>query len=146
MKPKRIPKNWQTWIWFAVIGLTLSYCTAEGCEDCDTEPSVEITSFTYTPQTVFIGDTVTFFVKVNGIAQTGLDYMWAADDGSLTKNIGTFIDGVLDNDFNKNYDQLDWYKTTVPTNRWIATDTARVRLAIKDRGTPRGTTITPLNK
>jgi hypothetical protein len=146
MKPKNIPKHWQTWLWFAAIGITLSYCTAEGCEDCD-QPTIVITSFTYTPQTVFVGDTVTFFVKVNGIAQTGLDYMWVAQDGSLTKNIGTFIDGVLDNEFNKNSDQLDWYKTTVPTNRWIASDTAIVGLAIKDRSvTPRGTTITPINK
>jgi hypothetical protein len=146
MKPKHIPKHWQTFIWFAVIGITLSYCTAEGCEDCDTEPSVVITSFTYTPQTVFVGDTVTFFVEVNDTTINGLDYMWAADDGSFTVNVGKILDGVLDNEFNKNSDQLDWYKTTVPTNRWIATDTAIVTLAIKDRGLPRGTTINPINK
>jgi hypothetical protein len=145
MIPKNIPKNWQTWIWFAVIGITLSYCTAEGCEDCD-QPTIVITSFTYTPQTVFVGDTVTFFVEVNGSAQTGIDYMWAAGNGSRTLNIGKILDGELDNDYFKNDDQLDWFKTTIPTNRWIASDTALVRVSIRDLSGGRSELITPTTK
>jgi len=145
MIPKNIPKNWQTWIWFAVIGITLSYCTAEGCEDCD-QPTIVITSFTYTPQTVFVGDTVTFFVEVNGSAQTGIDYMWAAGNGSRTLNIRKILDGELDNDYFKNDDQLDWFKTTIPTNRWIASDTALVRVSIRDLSGGRSELITPTTK
>jgi hypothetical protein len=72
--------------------------------------------------------------------------MWAAGNGSRTLNIGKILDGELDNDYFKNDDQLDWFKTTIPTNRWIASDTALVRVSIRDLSGGRSELITPTTK
>jgi len=149
MKPKNIPKNWQTWIWFAVIGLTLSYCTAEGCEDCEEPLPTEILSFTYTPNPVFVGDTVTFKVQIKDSLETCFEYYWAS--GYLS-NIGTFINGEIDNSksgLDPLAPNLNWYKTTQPTNRWVAIEKSRIVIIIfnesrSERQTGTSLTINPL--
>jgi len=130
MNPKYIPKNWQTWIWFAIIALTLSYCTAEGCEDCEEPLPTEILSFTYTPNPVFVGDTVTFKVQIQDSLATGFEYYWSAGKGDYSENIGKILDGSKDSSKpGLNYG-LDWYRTTNPTNRWVASGDALIAVVI----------------
>ena len=151
MKPKRIPKNWQTWIWFAVIGLTLSYCTAEGCEDCEEALPTEILSFTYTPNPVFVGDTVTFKVQIKDSLETGFEYYWDATDGGIINNIGQFLEGTITTESLGTNDKRNVYKTLVPANRWVAIDSAIVSIVIKNNNrskieTGTSTSIKPINK
>ena len=132
MKPKRIPKNWQTWIWFAVIGLTLSYCTAEGCEDCEEPLPTEILSFTYTPNPVFVGDTVTFKVQIQDSLATGFEYYWYATDGGNINNIGKFLKGTRNLELFGSDDKRNVYKTLINDNDWIVKDSAMIVVIIKN--------------
>lgn len=130
MKPKPIPKQWQTFLWFAVLVLTLSYCTAEGCEDCEEPLPTEILSFTYTPNPVFVGDTVTFKVQIKDSLETGFEYYWSAGKGDYSENIGKILDGIKDSSRPELNKSLNWYRTTTPSNRWIATDDAMINVII----------------
>jgi hypothetical protein len=147
MKPKLIPKNWQTWLWFAVLGLTLSYCTAEGCEDCEEPLPTEILSFTYMPNPVFVGDTVTFNVQIKDSLETGFEYYWYATDGGNIINIGNFLNGTIDRELFGPDDKRNVYKTIDPINKWIASDSARIAIVIENerKSKRRSSTSTYIN-